>query len=174
MDPENSEGKPVSQPSKWAMLAIQNTELYRNHAVEFKLDADKLVRGYLLGIIVSDDRNIFFTLLNDLPSLNADQRLQAGVDLNTRLELEINAAELPQDIRDRLAQVREGIEPLNFGTSAGFQSAYDIWEEARKAIDKEISDKEISSSLELEGDIKYYNDEISKFNELKRKTQSAK
>lgn len=170
MSPEDSEGRPTPKPSEMAMLAVQNTEFYRSHAAGFGLDADKVVRGYLFRIIVEDDRNIFVTLLNpEFPSLNADQRLQAVTDLKARLGLEIDATELPQDIRDKLTQVRKGIELLDFGTIEGFKSAYDIWEEMRQSIEEEI--KELP---ELTADRDYFNKAILEFNFLKRKTQSGK
>ncbi|MBI2329966.1 hypothetical protein HYU94_01095 [Candidatus Daviesbacteria bacterium] len=167
--PEVSAGKSMPKPTIMAMLPVHNVEFYRGHAAGLKLDSDRLVRGYLLQTIVSDDRNIFFTLINDFPPLTADQSLQAGMDLNARFALEINASELPQDIRAKLAQVREDIKPLDLGQWEDFKSAYGIWEKTRQVIEEKIN-----ASPELTADVNYSIQVVPELDDLMRETQSPK
>lgn len=159
--PEQPKGKPES--GDWTTSVRQETQLFRDNAAVLGLDANRLVRGFILSTIIFDDLNIFTGLLKR-PRFSPKLGRQAAKGLIDRLEWEVGTPELPENIRERLSQTRELVGPLDMGTRRGFHIAYSVWERARAFVEEELN-----SSEELQNDAKYYADEGSKFDDLRNK-----
>lgn len=147
--PEDQTSKPARKIDTWAEFAIKEADFIRNNAALVNLDASRLVRGFTLLMIVDDDRNIF-AWIDQLPFKAALGR-QSAKQLNIRVNWEIATPELPENIRERLLQVRDGIQTLDLGKSFGFISAYHLWNNAREFVRKEIHTLPV-----LQEDINYY------------------
>lgn len=101
-------------------------------AKKFGLDVDKVTLGYVVDHITGDDVNAFGPLLFSYPQSRPDE-IQAGKDfILARLDWEVGLAVLPQNISERLKEVRQEMEKSQWTTEEGFRNAYDLWKTRAK------------------------------------------
>jgi len=131
---------PLDHPRAWAEYAQVHSKWLRAVALQFGLDVDKLILGDVLSTIIGDDANCFIWYESGAP-FESEWAERARNNLLFRLGWEINTPELPDNIREKLREVKEAVELLDWTNEATFKEAMKIWYSAKDWVVEEIDKK---------------------------------
>lgn len=147
--PEDQKSKPAINVDIWAEHPIIEAEFAKNNAAAIGLDGSRLVRGFVISTITGDDEQIFFWKKG--ARFSKKRGLQIAQQLNIRLDWEISTMELPEEIRDKLSEVKNQVLTLDMGTYPDLLKAHSIWYSAMKFVKQHAQ-----SSPQLKEDINYW------------------
>jgi hypothetical protein len=106
----------------WAESEQIWTDWIRKNEQHFGFDASKLILGHLLTSIGRYD-NIFAISMNYTPKGVKERR----ESLLARMEWEIGTPELPEEIRQRLIEVKSKLAMLNWNRPKIYSEAQKLW-----------------------------------------------
>jgi hypothetical protein len=131
----------------WGHQSQVDSEWLRSKSPEFGLDPKKMVLGHLIRTIVSDDNNSFIyihSLIFDRESIEGSQQ-----NALIRLAWEIDLPETPEDLKERLKEVKEIVEMADWMREEDFEKSKDKWNKMRHSLEESLETKsELSESLE--------------------------
>ncbi len=128
------ENRPVQQPKgieipdrdnpiTWAIMPRVYIEWARQVAPQLNIDTKKLVSGFLIDTILTDDLGVFGgAYYPDLAWGHQQQLLK-------RLDVEIETPETPQDLIENLKSAQAKIKELDWTKEKDFKEAERIWTE---------------------------------------------
>lgn len=125
--------------SNWATIPFEFQDWCREHGSEYGVDTDKLILGELLGSIVGDDYNCF-TIIVESESMSKVSHLMRS-DLVRRIELEIEAPETPENIRERLREFLPVLLDSDWHKEEEFLRIREQWSRDIKDFVREEIDK---------------------------------
>lgn len=115
IDPEHLE---------WAREPFIHINLLRQDALQKGIDPSRAILGEVLHLIAGDDFNCFGA--SNAPFVPGNAAI-GKEQLMIRLIGEIDTPELPEEIRNRLQEVKERLEKMNWQTKNGFGKARKLW-----------------------------------------------
>lgn len=105
---------------------IKKAEILRKEAKKAGEDADTILLGYVLTIILKDDANAFnTTVLSRKYSFEDIEYSRTGI--LGRLSLEIEFEEIPEKLRKQLELARDKLQVHDWKGEEGFNKAHNIW-----------------------------------------------
>ncbi len=105
---------------------IKKAEILRKEAKKVGEDADAILLGYVLTIILKDDANAFnTTVLSGKYSFEDVEYSRTGI--LGRLSLEIEFEEIPEKLRKQLELTRDELQVHDWKGKEGFNKAHNIW-----------------------------------------------
>jgi hypothetical protein len=110
-------------PITWAEIPSIHAGWLRVVAPQLGLDPQKLLLGDVLSSIVGDDENVFGFRGEFCPDLVELSR----TSLFIRMKWEEETQELPEYIRNRIKNVHEKLETMDWTDESGFNKAWEVW-----------------------------------------------
>jgi hypothetical protein len=91
------------------------------------IDIPRFVLGSVLSSIIGDDINAFGLFVSeDLPALRAT-RVKGKPQLLERIDWETETPELPEEIRERLMEIRPRIKQADWSDYGSYLDSYQVW-----------------------------------------------
>lgn len=149
-------------PMAWAMFSQIREQWMRYVAPQLGVDVEKLILGDVLSTIIGDDVNCFFWDFGGKVFL-PESAARTQELLLFRLNWEIGVPELPDEVREKLEDVKaafEGEDLSDLKERATYERAKEHWYrmkgEVEQMIDENPAYQEAISYRVFEWDVKFH------------------
>ena len=107
----------LSQHSSWASVSRTHCDWLRAVGPQLGMDVSKLILGDVLSSIIGDDANSFGMYFM------ADIAQDVKASILERMDWEVSVPETPGEVKQKLKQVINLIQPLNFNDEVNYKKA---------------------------------------------------
>lgn len=130
----------------WASLPLTHIQWLRAAAPQLDFEVEQVVLGEI-ACTLRDDGNCFAGVRTDIDASEGSARkaaLSGNRDIQERLTIEIEAPEVPSDVREVLRQVLEVMSRLDWTRRDQFLKAKDYW--TSQVVDKLLEDSRLRAA----------------------------
>ena len=128
---EQAEGKTEERADRqlreWIEYPKKKAEILRQKAREAGEDADNILLGHILNVIIGDDVSAFHSAVYG--GYIPEELRYSQTKILGRLSLEIKFKQTPKNLKKQLELVRDKLKKHNWGDKESFEEAYETWKE---------------------------------------------